>query len=147
MGFRTVAINRGRDREALVRRLEADEYIDSNEGRAGEALTHLGGATVAISTVGASPAQVDLIPGLRPNGRLVVIASDHQPLEPSANLLVPARRQVAGWYNGHAKGSEEAMRFADLKGVRPMIELHPLDEAETTFQNMHQAQFRAVLTM
>jgi D-arabinose 1-dehydrogenase-like Zn-dependent alcohol dehydrogenase len=147
MGFRTVAINRGRDREALVRKLGADEYIDSSEGSAGEALARLGGATVAISTVGSSPAQVDLIQGLKPNGRLVVIASDHQPLQFSAGLLVSGRRLVAGWYNGHAKDSEEAMAFAILKSVRPMVEPHPLEEAETTFQNMSKIQFRAVLTI
>jgi D-arabinose 1-dehydrogenase-like Zn-dependent alcohol dehydrogenase len=147
MGFRTVAINRGRDKEALARKLGANEYIDSNKGSAGEALSRLGGAAVAISMVGSSPAQVDLIQGLKPNGRLVLIASDHQPLQFSADLLVFARRIVAGWYSGHAKDSEDAMAFAALKGVRPMIETHPLEEAETTFQNMSKAQFRAVLTM
>jgi D-arabinose 1-dehydrogenase-like Zn-dependent alcohol dehydrogenase len=147
MGFRTVAINLGRDKEALVRKLGADEYVDSNEGSAGEVLTRLGGATVAISTVGSGPAQVDLIQGLKPNGRLVVIASDHRPLQFSADLLVPARRMVAGWYNGHAKDSEETMAFATLKGVRPMVETHSLEEAETTFQHMSKAQFRAVLTI
>ena len=147
MGFRTVAINLGRDKEALVRKLGADEYIDSNEGSAGEALTRMGGATVAISTVGSSSAQVDLIQGLKPNGRLVVIASDHQPLRFSADLLVSARRLVAGWYNGHAKDGEETMAFATLKAVRPMVETHPLEEAETAFQNMSKAHFRAVLTI
>jgi propanol-preferring alcohol dehydrogenase len=127
--------------------LGANEYIDSDEGSAGEALARLGGATVAISTVGVSAAQVDLIQGLKPNGRLVVIASDHQPIQFSTDLLVFHRRVVAGWYSGHAKDSEETMAFAVLKGVRPMIETHPLEEAETTFQNMSKAQFRAVLTI
>jgi propanol-preferring alcohol dehydrogenase len=147
MGFRTVAINRGRDKEALARRFGADEYIDSNEGSAGEALTRLGGVSVAISTVASSPAQVDVIQGLKPNGSLVVIASDHQPLQFSADLLVFGRRVVAGWYSGHAKDSEETMAFAALKGVRPMVESHPLQEAEITFQNISKAQFRAVLTI
>jgi D-arabinose 1-dehydrogenase-like Zn-dependent alcohol dehydrogenase len=147
MGFRTVAINRGREKEGLARKLGADEYIDSNDGSAGEALTRLGGAAVAISTVGSSPAQVDLIQGLKPNGRLVIIANDHQPLQYPADLLVLSRRVVAGWYSGHAKDSEETMAFAALKGVRPMVETHPLEEAETTFQNMGKAQFRAVLTV
>jgi D-arabinose 1-dehydrogenase-like Zn-dependent alcohol dehydrogenase len=147
MGFRTIAINRGSDKEAVARKLGANEYIDSSKGSAGEALVRLGGATVVISTVGSSPAQVDLLQGLKPNGRLVVIASDHQPLQFSADLLVFGRRVVAGWYSGHAKDSEEAMAFAALKNVRPMIEIHPLEEAESTFQNMSKAQFRAVLTM
>jgi propanol-preferring alcohol dehydrogenase len=147
MGFRTVAINRGRDKEALVRRLGADEYIDSNQGSAGEALTRLGGVSAIVSTVGSSPAQVDLVQGLKPNGRLVLIARDHQPLQLPADLLVLGRRSVKGWYSGHAKDSEESLAFAALKGVRPMIETHPLEEAESTFQSMSKAQFRAVLTM
>jgi propanol-preferring alcohol dehydrogenase len=110
-------------------------------------LSKLGGATVAISTVGSSTAQVDLIQGLRPNGRLVLIASDHQPLQFSADLLVSARRVVSGWYSGHAKDSEETMGFAALRDIRPMVETHPLEEAENTFQNMSKAQFRAVLTV
>jgi D-arabinose 1-dehydrogenase-like Zn-dependent alcohol dehydrogenase len=147
MGFRTIAINRGHEREAVARRLGADEYIDGTAGSAGEALSRLGGATVVISTVGNSPAQVDLIQGLRPNGRLVLIANDHQPLQISAEPLLFGRRVIAGWYSGHAKDSEEAMAFAQLKRIRPMVESHPLEEAETTFQKMGEAQFRAVLMM
>jgi propanol-preferring alcohol dehydrogenase len=146
MGFRTVAINRNRDKEDLARGLGADEYIDSTDGSAGEALASLGGATAVISTAGSAPAQVDLISGLRPNGRLVAIASDHAPLEFSADQLVFGRKSVAGWYSGHARDSEEAMAFAVLKGIRPIIETHQLDSAEVTFQNMNKARYRAVLT-
>ncbi|GAB2724980.1 alcohol dehydrogenase [Kitasatospora kifunensis] len=145
MGFRTVAINRGREKEKVSRQLGADEYLDSDEGSAGEALAKLGGATAVISTVGHSPAQSDLIQGLAPNGRLIVIAADHVPIQVNPDLLVFGRRGVAGWYSGHAKDSEEAMAFAALKGVRPMVETHPLETAETTFQNMSKAKYRAVL--
>ncbi|MDR3417427.1 MAG: alcohol dehydrogenase [Nevskia sp.] len=147
MGFRTVAINRGRDKEALARKLGADEYIDSTAGSAGEALARLGGAAVAFSTVGSSAAQVDLSQGLQANGQLLFVATDHQPLGISPDLLVFGRRSVTGWYSGHAKDSEDAMAFAALKGVRPMVETHPLEQAEETFQNMSKAQFRAVLTV
>jgi D-arabinose 1-dehydrogenase-like Zn-dependent alcohol dehydrogenase len=147
MGFRTVAINRGRDKEALVRKLGANEYIDSDGGNAGETLAKLGGANVVISTAGSSPGQVDLLQGLRPNGRLVAIASDqHAPLQFSANQLIFGRKSIAGWYSGHAKDSEETMAFAVLKGIRPMVETFPLDSAETTFQNMNKVRYRAVLT-
>jgi D-arabinose 1-dehydrogenase-like Zn-dependent alcohol dehydrogenase len=88
-----------------------------------------------------------LIQGLKPNGRLILIASDHQPLQVPADPLLFGRRVIAGWYSGHAKDSEEAMAFALLKRIKPMVETHPLEEAETIFQNMSQAQFRAVLTL
>ncbi|MDF3289846.1 alcohol dehydrogenase [Streptomyces silvisoli] len=145
MGFRTVAINRGRAKEELARQLGADEYIDSNEGSAGEALARLGGAAVVLSTVGSSPAQSDLVQGLKPNGRLLIVAADHQPIDVSPDALVFGRRSVGGWYSGNAKDSEETMAFAALKGVRPMIETHPLEQAEAVFQSMGKAQFRAVL--
>ncbi|MEU7183938.1 MULTISPECIES: alcohol dehydrogenase [Streptomyces] len=145
MGFRTVAINRGRGKEDVSRQLGADEYIDSDEVSAGEALTKLGGASAVVSTVGHSPSQADLVQGLRPNGRLIVIATGQQPLEISPELLVFGRRSVTGWYSGHAKDSEEAMAFAALKGVRPLVETHPLADAENTFQNMGKARYRAVL--
>lgn len=146
MGFRTVAINRGREKETLSRQLGADEYIDSSDGSAGEALARIGGATAIISTAAFAPAQVDLIQGLRSNGRLVAIAADHAPLQFSADELVFGRKSVSGWYSGHAKDSEETMAFAVLKGIRPMIETHPLGTAEETFQNMGKARYRAVLT-
>ncbi|MEV7938649.1 alcohol dehydrogenase catalytic domain-containing protein [Kitasatospora sp. NPDC088264] len=145
MGFRTVAINRGRAKEDVSRRLGADEYIASDEGSAGEALAKLGGAVAVISTAGHSPSQADLLQGLAPNGRLVVIATGQDPIQVDPELLVFGRRALAGWYSGHAKDSEEAMAFAALKGIRPMVETHPLDDAENTFQNMGKARYRAVL--
>ncbi len=148
MGFRTIAISRGRDKESLAHQLGANDYIDSTQGSAGEALTRLGGALAILSTAGSSPEQVDLIQGLKPNGHLVLVASDHhQPLQFPAELLMYERRIVAGWESGHAKDSEEAMSFAVLKSIRPMVETHPLEQAESTFQNMAKARFRAVLTL
>ncbi|MGW4844404.1 alcohol dehydrogenase catalytic domain-containing protein [Nocardia brasiliensis] len=147
MGFRTIAVNRGRAKEDIARELGADEYIDSDAGSAGAAVERLGGADVVFSTVGSSPAQADLMQGLRPNGHLLIVASDHQPIEVSPDLLVFGRRKVSGWYSGHAKDSEEAMEFAALKGVRPIIETYPLADAETAFQNMGKARYRNVLTM
>jgi D-arabinose 1-dehydrogenase-like Zn-dependent alcohol dehydrogenase len=148
MGFRTVAINRGREKEALAKELGANDYIDSTAGSPGEALAKLGGAIAILSTAGSSAAQVDLIQGLKPNGKLVAIASDHQqPLRFSAEQLIFGRKSVAGWYSGHAKDSEETMAFAVLKGVRPMVETYPLETAESTFLNMNKARYRAVLTL
>lgn len=145
MGFRVVAISRGRSKEALARKLGANEWIDSEAGSAGEQLARMGGAAVILSTVPSSPAQTDLIQGLKPNGRLVIAAAGREPLQHMSDALVFHRRSVAGWSSGHAKDSEETMAFAALKGIRPMVETHPLEEAENAYQNMSKARFRAVL--
>jgi D-arabinose 1-dehydrogenase-like Zn-dependent alcohol dehydrogenase len=94
-----------------------------------------------------SPEQADRIQGLKPNGHLILVASHHhQPLQFPSELLMYERRTVTGWESGHAKDSEEAMSFAVLKSIRPMVKTHPLEQAESTFQNMAEARFRAVLT-
>ncbi|MFE0152371.1 alcohol dehydrogenase [Nonomuraea sp. NPDC059007] len=149
MGLRVIAVNRGRDKESLARQLGADEYVDSDEGSAGQALADLGGARIILGTVGVAAAQGDIVQGLRPNGRLVVIAADHdhQPIPVSGDLLVFGRRGVDGWYSGHAKDSEDAMNFAALTGVRPLVETFPLESAEEAFQTMNKARFRNVLTV
>ncbi|MGP3966463.1 alcohol dehydrogenase catalytic domain-containing protein [Streptomyces sp. 6N223] len=146
MGFRTVAISRGRAKEKEARGLGADEYIDSTEGSAGEALARLGGAIAILAAVGVSAAQSDLIQGLAPNGRLVVLAIDEAgPIEVGAGPMLLGRRQLGGWYSGHAKDAEETMDFAALKGVRPIVETYPLERAEEAFQAMGRARYRNVL--
>jgi D-arabinose 1-dehydrogenase-like Zn-dependent alcohol dehydrogenase len=148
MGFRTVAINRNRDKEALSRRLGADDYVDSVAHNAGESLSKMGGAAAIISTAGVAVQQTELIQGLRPNGRLVLIAADHgTALQVSGESLQFGRRGIAGWYSGNAKDSEETMAFAVLKGVRPIVETHPFVEAESAFLNMNKARYRSVLTL
>jgi D-arabinose 1-dehydrogenase-like Zn-dependent alcohol dehydrogenase len=144
MGFRTIAINRGRGKEELARRLGADEYIDSNEGDAGEALRALGGAAVVLATVDRANLQSDLVKGLRPNGRLIVVEGQ-DPIQVSGHVLATDRLTVSGWYSGVAQDSEDTLNFAVLKGVRPIIETHPLADAEQAYQNQSKANIRSVL--
>lgn len=146
MGFRTIAVNRGRAKEKQARELGADEYVDSEVESAGQAVARMGGAKVIFSTVGASAAQADLSQGLAPNGRLVIVATDHQPLGISPGVLIPGRRGVVGWASGTAKDSEDAMAFAALKKIRVIVQPLSLQRAEEAFQNMSKARFRTVLT-
>jgi D-arabinose 1-dehydrogenase-like Zn-dependent alcohol dehydrogenase len=144
MGFRTVAINRGRDKEKLARQLGADEYIDSNEGDAGEALQTLGGAAVVLATVSRAELQSDLVKGLRPNGQLVVLEGS-DPIQVTGHALADGRLSVSGWYSGVAQDSEETLNFAVLKNIRPIIETFPLEQAEDAWQHQPRANLRIVL--
>jgi D-arabinose 1-dehydrogenase-like Zn-dependent alcohol dehydrogenase len=146
MGFRTVAINRGRGKEELARRLGADEYVDSTEGSAGEAVRRMGGATVILGTVDHADLQSDLITGLRPNGQVIVLEGQ-QPIQVTGHVLATDRLNLSGWYSGVAQDSEDTMNFAVLRNVRPIIEKYPLEEAEQAFQNMNKANIRTVLTV
>jgi D-arabinose 1-dehydrogenase-like Zn-dependent alcohol dehydrogenase len=144
MGFRTVAINRGRDKEELARQLGADEYIDSTEGDAGEALKALGGAAAVLATVSRAELQSDLVKGLRPNGQLIVLEGS-DPIQVTGHDLADSRISVSGWYSGVAQDSEDTLNFAVLKGIRPIIETYPLEEAEAAWQHQPKANLRIVL--
>jgi D-arabinose 1-dehydrogenase-like Zn-dependent alcohol dehydrogenase len=144
MGFRTVAINRGRDKEKLARELGADEYIDSNEGDAGEALKAFGGAAVVLATVSHGNLQTGLFKGLRPNGELIVLEGE-DPIQVSGHELSDGRRALKGWYSGVSQDSEDTLNFAVLKGVRPIIETYPLEQAEEAWQHQPKANLRIVL--
>ncbi|WP_163507436.1 alcohol dehydrogenase catalytic domain-containing protein [Fodinicola acaciae] len=144
MGFRTIAINRGREKEELARRLGADEYVDSNEGSAGEAVRGHGGAAVILATVDHADLQSDLVSGLRPNGRLIVLEGQ-QPIQVTGHALANDRIDVGGWYSGVAADSEDTLNFAVLKGVRPIVETFALEEAEYAFSNQSKINIRPVL--
>jgi len=149
MGFRTVAIGRGADKEPLARKLGAHEYIDTDSGPPAAALQKLGGARVAIATAPDSKAIAALVDGLGPNGQLVVIGASQDPLNVSPNQLLGQRRAIKGWASGTAKDSEDTLRFSVLTGVRPIIERYPLEKAAEAYERMlsGKARFRVVLTM
>lgn len=148
MGFETVAIARGAEKESFARELGAHHYIDSTTDDVAAELKRLGGATVVLATVTDAAAMSVTIPGLAARGRLVVLGVPHEPLAVSAANLVMGSSSVAGHASGTAKDSEDTLRFAALTGVRPMIETYPLEKAAEGFDRMMSglSRFRVVLT-
>jgi D-arabinose 1-dehydrogenase-like Zn-dependent alcohol dehydrogenase len=148
MGFETVAIARGAEKEAFARDLGAHHYIDSTINDVAAELKKLGGARVVLATVTDAHAMSVTVPGLEPRGQLIVVGVPQEPLAVSAVDLVIGSRSVAGHASGTAKDSEDTLRFAALTGVRPMIETYPLEKAAEGFDRMMSgdARFRVVLT-
>jgi D-arabinose 1-dehydrogenase-like Zn-dependent alcohol dehydrogenase len=128
----------------LARRLGADEYIDSTEGDAGEALKALGGASAVLATVSRAELQTDLVKGLRLNCQLIVLEGG-DPMQVTGHDLADGRLSVSGWYSGVAQDSEDTLNFAVLKGVRPIIETYPLEHAEEAWQHQPKANLRIVI--
>jgi D-arabinose 1-dehydrogenase-like Zn-dependent alcohol dehydrogenase len=149
MGFRTVAIGRGADKEALARKLGANDYVDTDAGNPAAALRKLGGARVVLATAPDSKAISSLVDGLASGGKLLVIGASFEPLTVSPVQLIGGRKSIQGWPSGTAKDSEETLIFSAQTGVRPMIERYPLEKAAEGFEQMMsgRARFRAVLTM
>jgi D-arabinose 1-dehydrogenase-like Zn-dependent alcohol dehydrogenase len=148
MGFKTVAIARGSDKEPLARQLGAQHYIDSRAQDAAAELVKLGGAKVILATVTNAEAMSTTLGGLGINGKLIVIGAPHEPLAVPAFPLIAGRRSVAGWYSGTSIDSQDTLSFSTLTGVRAMTEIYPLERAAEAYERMMsgRSRFRVVLT-
>lgn len=148
MGFRTVAVGRGKDKEPLARKLGAAQYMDAAAVNAAEELQRLGGAQVILATAPDAKSIASLVDGLAANGTLLVVAAPGEPIAVNVVTLIAKRVSVRGWPSGTATDSEDTLRFSVLAGVRPMIERYPLARANEAYQQMisGKARFRAVLT-
>jgi D-arabinose 1-dehydrogenase-like Zn-dependent alcohol dehydrogenase len=149
MGFNTVAINRGTDKEELARQLGAHDYIDATAQDVVAELQKLGGASVILAAAPNAQAISGLVDGLAPGGRLLVPAAPLEPLSINVFSLITKRSSVAGWYSGTAKDSQDTLEFSALSGVHPMIEKYPLDQVAEGYEQMRsgRVRFRVVLTM
>jgi D-arabinose 1-dehydrogenase-like Zn-dependent alcohol dehydrogenase len=148
MGFETVAIARGRDKEDLARRLGARYYIDSTAGDPAQALWQLGGADVILATVTASDAMGAVFGGLRPRGKLIVVGASMEPVAVPAMALIVGSKAIQGHASGTSRDSEDTLNFSALTGVRPMIETLPLEQVARAYEKMISgaARFRMVIT-
>lgn len=147
MGFRTVAVSRGADKEELARKLGAHEYVDTETTSAAEGLQKLGGADLVLATAPNAEAMASTLGGLKSRGKLLIIAAPQGPVSLSAFALLSGKT-VAGWPSGTAIDSEETLSFSALSGVRPRIERFKLEQAEEAFTKVmeNRVRFRAVLT-
>ena len=148
-GYKVAAIGRGSENASLATKLGANLYIDSQSTNPAGALQKLGGARVILATAPSSKAMSELIDGLGPNGKLMVIGATFDPVEVTPIQLISGSRTIQGWAAGTPADSEDTLNFAELTGVRPMIEKYPLEKAAEAYARMlsGKAQFRVVLTM
>jgi D-arabinose 1-dehydrogenase-like Zn-dependent alcohol dehydrogenase len=121
----------------------------AGDGAATGELQKLGGAQVILATAPSSKAMSELFDGLGPNGKLMASGVAFDAIEVTPVQLVTGSRAIQGWVSGTSADEEDTLRFAELSGVRPMIETYPLERAEEAYQRMMsgKAEFRVVLTM
>ncbi len=148
MGFKTVAVARGRDKESLAAKLGAQHYIDSQAQDVAAELGKLGGAKVIAATVTSGKAMSAALGGLGVNGKLIVLGVAADPLEVNGTLLIMGRRSIVGWPAGSSIDSHDTLSFSVLTGVRAMTEVFPLERAAEAYEQMMsgKARFRVVLT-
>jgi D-arabinose 1-dehydrogenase-like Zn-dependent alcohol dehydrogenase len=149
MGFRTVAVGRGADKEPLARKLGAHAFIDSGAVDAADALLKLGGARLILATAPDAKSMSAIASGLSSDGQLLVVGATPEPLTVNGLPMILNRQRIQGWPSGSAIDSEDTLRFSVLTGVRPMIEKFPLENAAAGYERMMsgKARFRVVLTI
>lgn len=149
MGFHTVAIGRGKDKEPLALKLGAARYLDTDSMDVAKELTSLGGASVILATAPDSKAMSVLIDGLGVGGQLLVVGASADPITVTPIQLIGGRRSIRGWPSGTARDSEDTLNFCALTGIRPMVETLPLEQAAAGYERMlsGKARFRVVLTV
>jgi len=148
-GYQVAAIGRGNDKADFAKKLGANVYIDGAATKPAEELQKLGGARVILATAPDSKAMTELIDGLGPNGTLMVVGASPEPISVTPGQLIFGNRSIRGWASGTPAASEDTLKFAELTGVRPMIETYPLEKAADAYARMlsGKARFRVVLTM
>jgi D-arabinose 1-dehydrogenase-like Zn-dependent alcohol dehydrogenase len=147
MGFETVAIARGANKEQLAKQLGARHYIDSQAQDPAAELIKLGGAKVVLATATSGKAMTTVLGGLGIDGKMVIVGAA-DPLEVPPLMLIGGRRSVVGWPSGRSIDSQDTLRFSALTGVRSMNEVFPLERAAEAYERMMsgKARFRVVLT-
>jgi D-arabinose 1-dehydrogenase-like Zn-dependent alcohol dehydrogenase len=148
-GYKVAAIGRGSEIAALAKKLGANVYIDSKSTDPAQALQKLGGAQAILATAPSSKAMSELMDGLAANGKLIVIGVASDPIEVTPLQLIVGTKKIEGTAAGTPADEEDTVNFAELTGVRPMIEKYPLEKAGEAYARMMsgKAQFRVVLTM
>jgi D-arabinose 1-dehydrogenase-like Zn-dependent alcohol dehydrogenase len=148
-GYKVAAIGRGPENGALAKKLGSSVYIDSAATNAAAELQKLGRARAILATAPSSKAMSSLIDGLGDNGTMMVVGATTDPIEVTPIQLIQGKKNIQGWASGIPTDSEDTLRFAEMTGVRPMIEKYPLAKAGEAYARMMsgKAQFRVVLTM
>jgi len=147
MGFNTVAIARGADKEKFAHELGARHYIDSTAGDVAAALQKLGGAKVILATVTDADAMSAALGGLGYAGEFLIVGVPGKPIQADVGGLIMQRRSIQGWPSGTSIDSEDTLKFSEITGVLPLIEKFPLDRAADAYERMMsgKARFRVVL--
>ncbi len=148
MGFRTVAIGRGSDKEKLAKDLGAHVYINTSVDDAATVLQRMGGARAILATATSGDAMGPLVSGLSARGKLIVVGVPQDQIQLNAFPLVFGGRSIYGSLTGTPIDNEDTLAFSVLENIRPMIETVPLEQAADAYARMKhgKARFRMVLT-
>jgi propanol-preferring alcohol dehydrogenase len=148
MGAHVVAITRGEDKKDLAHELGAHEVVDSEKEKAGKQLARMGGADLVLLTSISSKLFEELIPGLGPNGTLVVLAAIAESAKVIPAALLVGQKRIMGSVIGTRDDMDAMLAFAADHAIAPIVERHPLKTVNDVLGRLRRGEvrLRAVLT-
>jgi len=148
LGYRVVAVSSGKDKEQLAKKLGAHHYFDSsNVSETVKEIKKLGGAAIILATAPSAKSVEDMIPALGHGGKMLIVAAILEPIKVNTLHMLAARQSIIVWTSGDSRDTLSTLKFSALTGVKPMIEVLPLDKAQEAYQLAlsNKARFRVVL--
>ncbi|UKZ74521.1 hypothetical protein TrVFT333_002191 [Trichoderma virens FT-333] len=121
MGYEVAVLSSGDDKAAFAKELGAHHYINTKKVDGPAELAKLGGASIIVQTAPNPGIIGRLVNGLAPGGKLLCLTPVGG-VEFDTAALVSGARSVHGWPSGHAIDSEDAIRFAQVHGIKCMVE-------------------------
>jgi propanol-preferring alcohol dehydrogenase len=148
MGARVVAITRGEGKKEMANGLGAREVIDSVKEKTGKQLARMGGADLILLTSISARLFEECIPGLGPNGTLVVLAAIAEPAKVIPAALITGQKRIAGSVIGTRDDMDAMLTFVADHNIAPIVECHPLSTVNAVLESMRKGKIRlrAVLT-
>ncbi|AXC13854.1 Alcohol dehydrogenase [Acidisarcina polymorpha] len=150
LGAESIGVARGQDKvELAMNKLGADLAIDSSKTNWVEEVNRLGGANVVLNTANNAQLMGEAVHALAPDGTLVLLAVDPNPLTlPSSGEFIQSRRRLMGSSTGSISDAVEMFELASRRGIRPMIETYPMANAAAVVERVKagKPRFRAVLS-
>lgn len=143
-GADVVAVARGANHLALAEELGSVRMIDASRTDPGEELARSGGVDASIVFAPSSAAVAQAIRGTKPGGTIVIGINAEVGRLPFAD-----EKAIVGSILGSRQQMHEVIALAAAGKIRPVIERHPLEEAQETLLRLKRGEIRgrAVLVL
>lgn len=142
MGARVVAITRGTEKHDLAHDLGAHEVVDYEKEKVGARLASMGGADLILLTGISARLFEECLPGLGPNGTLVVLAAIAEAAKVIPASLLTGQKRIAGSVVGNRDDMDAMLSFAADHGIAPIVERHPLAKVNEVLDRLRRGEVR-----
>ncbi|GAB3661485.1 alcohol dehydrogenase [Actinocorallia lasiicapitis] len=134
MGLRVAVVSRNRRPELAD--LGVELVVSTSDTDPGRGLNAWGGADLVVNTAPSSDVAQECLPGIAPDGTLLMLGYGPEPLSLPPALLVLSRLRVLGIPSGSPHDLRDALAFAAAHQILPSVSPITLADAPTLLAEM-----------